>query len=116
MEIFENLKKIVDSAQFCRHQFVFAAISSPLKGRIHRCATQTKTNIFLLFMGYVGCHKMSTLRRLTLRGVDFFELKIRIYSRKRIFQQNHFSLFISGPGGLDSYNKKMPKNLVTLPP
>ena len=30
---------------------------------------------------------------LTLRGVEFFEPKIRISSRKRIVQQNHFSLF-----------------------
>ena len=50
---------------------------------------------------------------LTLRGVEFFEVKNRISSRKRIFQQNHFSLFIRGPGGLDSKNKKIPKNLVT---
>ena len=52
---------------------------------------------------------------LTLRGVEFFEVKNRIpvSSRKRIFQQNHFSLFIRGPGWLDSKNKKIPKNLVT---
>ena len=29
-------------------------------------------------------------------------------------KQNHFSLFIGGPDGFDSWNKKMPKNLVTL--
>ena len=37
-----------------------------------------------------------TPRRLTLRGVEFFELKILISLQKRIFNQNHFSL-ISGP-------------------
>ena len=32
--------------------------------------------------------------RLTLRGVEFFELNIRISPRKLIFLQNHFSLLI----------------------
>ena len=32
-----------------------------------------------------------TPRRLTLRGVEFFKLKIRISPRKRIFKQNYFS-------------------------
>ena len=37
-----------------------------------------------------------------LTKFEFFELKIRISSRKLIFQKNNFSLFIIGPGGLDS--------------
>ena len=32
------------------------------------------------------------------------------YSRKRIFQQNHFCLFIRGPGGLDSRGKNANKS------
>ena len=42
-------------------------------------------------------------------------LKIRISSRKRLCHNNHFSLCIRGPGGLDSRNKSMQKNRVTLP-
>ena len=40
--------------------------------------------------------KQVNSRWLTLRGVELVELKIRI------FQQNHFSLLITGPGGFDS--------------
>ena len=36
--------------------------------------------------------------RLTLRGVEFFELNIRISPRKLIFLQNHFSLLITQVG------------------
>ena len=36
-----------------------------------------------------------------LRGIEFLKLKIRLYRRKRIFQQKHFSLLIRGPGGID---------------
>ena len=39
----------------------------------------------------------------------------RISPPKRIFQQNHFSLFIRGQDEIVSWRKKMPKNLVTLP-
>ena len=62
-----------------------------------------------------------TLRRLTSRGVRYFNFRLRavlawvecaeslisrISSRKRIFKQHHFSLFIRGPDGFDSWNKK----------
>ena len=50
----------------------------------------------------------------SLRGVEFFELKIRISPRKLIFKENHFYLLIRSPDGFDSWNKKMPKNIVTL--
>ena len=43
-----------------------------------------------------------------------FELKIRISPRKRIFQQNHFSLFLMGPGG-SNFWKNLLKHLVKLP-
>ena len=49
-----------------------------------------------------------TLRRLTLRGVEFFELQIRISLRKRIFQQNNYSLLTMGPEG--SIHEKNAKN------
>ena len=42
---------------------------------------------------------------LTLRGVEFFELKIRICLRKQIFKKNHFSLFIRSLDGFDSWQK-----------
>ena len=57
-----------------------------------------------------------TLHRLTLRGVEFFELKIRISSRKRTFLQHHISLLIRGPGGLDCEikNAKKSRDTATL--
>ena len=44
--------------------------------------------------------------------------KIWISLRRQIFQKNHVSLFISGPGGLDSWRKKANKSrdTVTLSP
>ena len=39
----------------------------------------------------------------------------QISPRKRICKKIHFSLFIRGPDGFDSWNKKMPKHFVTLP-
>ena len=71
-----------------------------------------KTNFFFSFLAY---QKNLIPHCLTLRRVEFFEIKIPISSRKRIFHQNRFSLFIRGPCGLDSQTKKMLKNLVTLP-
>ena len=55
-----------------------------------------------------------TPRRLTLRS-RIFELKIRLSSRKRIFQQNHFSLFIRGPGGLDNGHPSLPNMSMRRP-
>ena len=48
---------------------------------------------------------------LTLRGVELFELtrKIRISLAKRIFHQKYFILIIRGPGGFDSWRKKIDK-------
>ena len=45
-----------------------------------------------------------SIRSLPLRSVSSARsyLISRIFLRKRIFQQNHFSLFIRGPGGFDS--------------
>ena len=52
------------------------------------------------------------INRLTLRGVWLCAVLAcaesnfsRISRRKRIFKQNHFSLFISGPDGFNSWNK-----------
>ena len=39
---------------------------------------------------------MSSRRSVSLRGVEFFVLKIRISPRKRIFKRNYFNLFLSG--------------------
>ena len=47
----------------------------------------------LAFNG-LACQKISTSRSVSLSGVEFFELQIRISPRKRIFKLNRFGLFI----------------------
>ena len=56
-------------------------------------------------------------RKIRLRAVlvSSESLISRLYPRKQIFQQNYFSLLIRCPDGFDSWNKKLSKNLVTLP-
>ena len=49
-----------------------------------------------------------------LRGVEFFELWIRISPQKRILKQNHFSL-IRRPRWVQFMKKIEVENLVTLP-
>ena len=44
----------------------------------------------------IACQRILTPRRLTLWGVEFFGLKIRISLWKRIFQQNHLAVY-QGP-------------------
>ena len=105
--------------RFAGINFVFGGLPLPWK-RIfffYICELQY-FNIdqhFLLAFYWASLSKNLTQRRLTLRREEFFELKFENLRKKRISQQNHISLFIRGPGGLDSLIKKMPKNLMTLP-
>ena len=68
----------------------------------------------ILFQGKIDVGK--TPRSISQREVRLRSVLVRsrIPPRKRIFQQNHFSLFIRGPGGFDSGGENA-KNLVTLP-
>ena len=54
--------------------------------------------------------RSQTLRSVSQRGVTYS----RLSPSKTIFQQNHLSLLIRGPGGFDSW-KNAQQNLVTLP-
>ena len=54
--------------------------------------------------------RSQTPHRLTMHGVEFFETKIRMHPRKRIFPQNQFCLVVRGTGWFCSWKK----NLVTL--
>ena len=45
----------------------------------------TLANIFYYLLKGLACQTISTLRSVSLSGVKFFNLKIRISLRKRIF-------------------------------
>ena len=47
-----------------------------------------KAQHFLLAFKGLACQKKSTPRSVSLRGVEFLELPIRISSQKRIFKKN----------------------------
>ena len=74
--------------------------------RQSRTPQSRKINFFFLKiqnMAYTA--PRLTPRSVIMRGVEFFELSILISSWKRIFKHNHFSLFIRGPDGVDSWKK-----------
>ena len=48
-----------------------------------------------------GLNFFFTLRSMILRGVSFFDTKVRISQRNRNRIRKYFSLFISGPDGFE---------------
>ena len=85
--------------------FVFAGLSLPWKRIfkfVKKCmwTISTGTNIFCKLFKGLACQTNLTPRKIALRGVEFFKLKIRISLRERISEQHLFSLLIRGLVGL----------------
>ena len=104
-------------AEFCRHTFCpcrsLLALNENNTVYVLKCMSTFST--FSVCFVRASLSKNSTPRRLTLCGVELFELIIRISLRKRFFKQNSFSLLVRGSDGFDLSNEKSPKILVTLP-
>ena len=59
-----------------------------------------------------GLNIFLTLRSMLLRGVSFFDTKVRISQRNRNRIRKYFSLFIRGPDGFEWWKKLGVENLV----
>ena len=103
-----------DSAQantaqsFAGNNFVFAGLALPWKRipnlkKIHvNYLLQHCPTFFVSFFKELACQNILTPRSVSLMKSNFSNLKFW----KQIFKQNYFSMFIRGPDGFDSWNKK----------
>ena len=93
---------------FAGNNFVFAGLALPWRRipnlkKIHvNYLLQHCPTFFVSFFKELSCQNILTPRSVSLMKSNFSNLKFW----KQIFKQNYFSMFIRGPDGFDSWNKK----------
>ena len=97
MEVFENWKNLFDSAQ-----------ANTARSPTSRSVSLRRVRL----RAVLAWAELDSAQANTAWSQIFREY---LSENELLIKKNHFSLFIRGPDVFDSWNKKMPKNLVTLP-